>query len=69
LQINRCARDEAARADAELDRALHALLIEAAKEPLGPDKVRAAHTAWLTYRDAYIEATYPARDKQVYGSI
>jgi len=67
--MNRCARDEAVRADADLDRVLHVLLIEAAKEPFGAEKVRAAQTAWLTYRDAYIEAIYPARDKQVYGSI
>jgi uncharacterized protein YecT (DUF1311 family) len=68
LQMNRCARDEAARADAELDRVLRALLIEAVKQPPAAEKVKAAQTAWLAYRDAYLEAMYPARDKSEYGS-
>jgi uncharacterized protein YecT (DUF1311 family) len=68
-QMNRCARDEAARADAELDSVLSALLTETAKDPRAARNVRAAQTAWLAYRDAYLEAMYPARDKSEYGSI
>jgi uncharacterized protein YecT (DUF1311 family) len=33
-------------------------------------KVDASRVAWQTYRDTYIEAMYPARNKQAeYGSI
>ena len=69
LQMNRCARDEAARADAELDRILRALLMEAAKDAVTAEKIKAAQATWLAYRDAMIEAAYPARDKKEYGSI
>jgi uncharacterized protein YecT (DUF1311 family) len=33
-------------------------------------KIKAAERAWITYRDAYMDATYPAKDKQAeYGPI
>jgi uncharacterized protein YecT (DUF1311 family) len=33
-------------------------------------KTKAAEKAWIAYRDAYIEATYPAKDKAAeYGSM
>jgi uncharacterized protein YecT (DUF1311 family) len=67
-QMNRCARDEAARADAELDSVLSALLTETVKDPRAAEKVRVAQTTWLAYRDAYVEAMYPAPDKGEYGS-
>ena len=33
-------------------------------------KIRAAEKAWIVYRDAFMEAMYPAKNKQVeYGSV
>jgi len=69
-ELNTCATDEAARADADLNRAYRALLSKAAGQPEAVAKIKAAEKAWIAYRDAYLEAAYPAPDKQVeYGSI
>lgn len=33
-------------------------------------KIKAAGEAWLAYRDAYMDAMYPAKNKQAeYGSV
>ena len=68
-ELNKCASDEAARADTELDAAYKKLLAKIAGDSLAIAKVREAEKAWLRYRDAYIEAMYPAQDKQLaYGT-
>jgi hypothetical protein len=39
-------------------------------QPAAAAKVKAAESAWIAYRDAYLDAMFPAEDKQgVYGSI
>jgi len=64
-----CANEEALRADAELNDIYQNLLSVARKQSASVDKVRAAEKAWIGYRDAYIDAMYPATDKQAaYGS-
>ena len=68
-ELNRCANDEAARVDAELNTVYRALL-RTVKRPAYVAKIKAAQRAWVVYRDAYIAATYPAEDKQAeYGTI
>ncbi len=67
--LNECARQEADRVDAKLNKLYAQLLAKAAKDPNDVAKIKAAERAWVAYRDAYIEATYPAKDKQLeYGS-
>jgi len=68
--MNACANQEAARADADLNDVYRKLLSKAANQPEAMAKIRAAERAWLNYRDAYIDAMYPAKDKQAeYGSV
>jgi uncharacterized protein YecT (DUF1311 family) len=65
-----CASEEAARVDAELNDIYNALLSRAASQPGATAKIKAAERAWVAYRDAYIDAMYPAKDKQAeYGSV
>jgi uncharacterized protein YecT (DUF1311 family) len=68
-ELNKCASEEAARADLELNASYKQLLTKLAGDSLAIAKVREAEKAWLRYRDAYIEAIYPAQDKQLaYGT-
>ncbi|MEO7028175.1 MAG: lysozyme inhibitor LprI family protein [Acidobacteriaceae bacterium] len=70
FEIHVCASDEAARADADLNRIYRKLLLLAAKKHGAVAKVKAAQRAWIVYRDSYIDAMYPANDKQAeYGSF
>lgn len=67
--MNACASDEAARADAELDKAYRRLLAQAGTQVDVVAKVDAAERAWVAYRDAYMDAMYPAKNKRAaYGS-
>ena len=68
-EMNKCASDEAARADLELNVSYKRLLAQIAGDSLAILKLREAERAWLRYRDTYIEAVYPAQDKQLaYGT-
>ena len=70
MAMNTCASEDAARVDARLNDVYHKLLTMAAKQPEALEKIKGAERAWVAYRDAYVEAMYPAKDKQVeYGSI
>ena len=70
LEMNACASDEAARVDTELNDTYRKLLSQAASEPEAVAKIKASEKAWIAYRDAYMDAMYPAKDKQAeYGSI
>jgi uncharacterized protein YecT (DUF1311 family) len=65
-----CASQEAARADATMNAVYRKLLSKANGQPLAVEKIKAAQVAWMSYRRAYIDAMYPAKDKQVeYGSM
>jgi uncharacterized protein YecT (DUF1311 family) len=69
-EMNACAAEEAARVDSELNEIYRKLLSKAASQHAAVEKIKTAERAWVVYRDAYIEAMYPAKDKQVaYGSI
>jgi uncharacterized protein YecT (DUF1311 family) len=70
MAMNTCASEEAARVEGRLNDVYHKLLTAAAKQPDAVDKIKGAERAWIAYRDAYVEAMYPAKDKEVeYGSI
>ena len=46
-----------------------ALLERVTSQPEALAKIKAAKRAWIAYRNAYIEATYPAEEKATeYGS-
>jgi uncharacterized protein YecT (DUF1311 family) len=68
-EINRCAREEARRADAALKDVYDKLLAAVAKDPQAVAKIAAADKAWTAYRNAYAEAMWPAENKQIYGTI
>jgi uncharacterized protein YecT (DUF1311 family) len=69
MEMNVCASQEAARADAQLNDIYKKLLSKVSGQPEAIAKIKAAEKAWVTYRDAYMEAMYPAKDKQFeYGS-
>lgn len=68
-ELNQCASDEAKRADAELNTKYRNFLVQIAGETVAVTKLKAAEGAWVRYRDAYIDATYPAQNKQAnYGT-
>jgi uncharacterized protein YecT (DUF1311 family) len=69
-EMNACASAEAERADEELNHVYAQVLAEAASVTDAIPKVKAAQRAWIGFRDAYIEASYPAKDKAAeYGSM
>ncbi|HEY1204870.1 MAG: lysozyme inhibitor LprI family protein [Bryobacteraceae bacterium] len=69
-ELNACAADEAKRVDAELNRVYRELLSKNTDDPAAVEKIKNAQRAWVAYRDAYIEAMFPAQDKQAeYGSM
>ena len=70
MQMNECAGQEDARVDAAMNKVYQQLLATAGKDQNAVAKIKAAERAWVAYRDAYIEAMYPAKDKATqYGSI
>jgi uncharacterized protein YecT (DUF1311 family) len=67
--MDHCASDEAARADSELNAIYQRLLAMAKLAPKTTAKIKGMETAWIAYRDAYIEAMFPQEDKQAaYGT-
>jgi uncharacterized protein YecT (DUF1311 family) len=69
-ELTACAGAEAKRVDAKLSSTYRALLAKVASQPEALAKIKAAERAWVAYRDAYIEATYPAKDAAAeYGSM
>jgi uncharacterized protein YecT (DUF1311 family) len=68
-EMNRCAAEDASAADAELNRVYQQLLSKLSDDKSAQAKLRAAQRAWVVFRDAQLEAWYPASNKQAYGSI
>lgn len=67
--MNACADQEFKRVDTDLNRTYRALLAKTANQPETSAKIKSAQKVWLTFRDAYLEAMYPATDKAEYGSM
>ncbi len=69
-EMNRGAGADASDADAELNRVYQQLLSTMKSDANAAKKLRAAQRAWIAFRDAQLEALYPAEDKRVeYGSM
>lgn len=70
LAMDTCASEEAGRVETQRRNIYQELLSKAASDPEAVAKIKAAETAWIAYRDAYVEAMWPAKDKQTeYGTI
>jgi len=70
LELNECAGAEEQKAEEEVNRLYQQLLARASANPAYREKLEAAQRAWLAYRDAELEAKYPAQDKRAaYGSV
>jgi uncharacterized protein YecT (DUF1311 family) len=68
--LHRCADEELRRADRDLNEAYRRLISVAKDKPDAVVKVRAMERAWMAYRDAFVEALYPAPNKQAaYGTM
>lgn len=69
-EMNRCADEDATWADAELNRVCQDLLSKTKGDANANKKLRDAQRAWIAFKEAELEALYPAEDKQrEYGSI
>src|SRR5262249_50821414 len=69
-ELNVCAGEEAARADAKLNEVYRKLLLAAGRRSGTVQKIKIAQRAWIAYRDAYLAASFPAVNKQAeYGSM
>lgn len=67
--INACASDEAGRADAQLND-VYRTLLQNTTDTTAVTKIKVAERAWIAYRDAYLDAMYPAENKEAeYGSV
>lgn len=76
-----CAAEEAKAAEAELEKRYQDLLTGVRQQPSDVDSreldmtratenIKAAQSAWVRYRDAYIDATFPLENKQQeYGTM
>lgn len=69
--LNSCASEEYASADAELNRVYKEVLARYKQDSKFVAKLRAAQRVWLQYRDAELEARFPHADEKsaYYGSI
>jgi uncharacterized protein YecT (DUF1311 family) len=69
-EMNRCADEDSTAADAELNHIYQQLLAKNKGDENATKKLRDAQRAWVAFRDAQLQALYPAEDKQrEYGSI
>jgi uncharacterized protein YecT (DUF1311 family) len=70
LDLNDCAGEQFAAADAELNRVYKAILEKYKGDALFIEKLRVVQRAWLAYRDAEMDAKYPhSNEDRYYGSI
>jgi len=68
--MNICASEEFRRADAALNAIYAKVLTAAASEPGAVAKIKTSERTWIRYRAEYMEAMFPAKDKQLnYGSV
>jgi uncharacterized protein YecT (DUF1311 family) len=69
VAMNACASDEAASADAQIND-VYRTLLQKTTDTTAATKIKVSERAWIAYRDAYIDAMYPAENKQAeYGSV
>jgi uncharacterized protein YecT (DUF1311 family) len=58
-ELNACAGDDFAKADAELNRVWKAIQTRYKDQPVFLEKLKASQKLWVQFRDAELEATYP----------
>ena len=58
LELNACASNDFAEADAELNQTYQTLIKKEADDPLFISKLRLAQKAWVAFRDADLEARF-----------
>jgi uncharacterized protein YecT (DUF1311 family) len=69
VDLTECGSIDYKSANDELNRTYQQLLRKAGGDPAALQKIKAAQSAWLAFRDAQIAALYPAEDKQEYGTV
>ncbi|MCV6636596.1 lysozyme inhibitor LprI family protein [Candidatus Albibeggiatoa sp. nov. NOAA] len=70
VEINRCAFADYERADAKLNQVYRQVLLAYKEDAEFIHKLKAAQRAWVAFRDAHLEALYPAEDKRfAYGAM
>jgi uncharacterized protein YecT (DUF1311 family) len=70
LDLNQCASSHLKAADDELNRVYQTILSKYQDDREFLEKLDNAQRAWLTFRDAELEAKFPLGDKQYhYGSV
>ena len=72
MDMNRCFCDEYHKSDAKLNRIYQQLLAANQASPLKVEKLKAAQRAWISFRDAQMEAFYPTTGEDprlTYGSV
>lgn len=68
--MDACASQSLAVADKELNQVYQQVLAKYASDKVFTAKLRTAQKAWVAFRDAELEARYPASDKSLqYGSV
>jgi uncharacterized protein YecT (DUF1311 family) len=69
-EINRCSYEEYETADIELNTIYRQILATYSDDVEFIEKLKDAQRAWIAFRDAHLEALYPADDKRfAYGSM
>lgn len=73
IEMNACAAEDYAAADAELNAVWKELLAYHAEDPVAITRLRAAQRAWIAFRDAEVAARLPVADGEnpqvVHGSM
>lgn len=70
MDLNQCAADRLNEVDDELNRVYHAIISKYKEDYEFLEKLRNAQHAWSIFRDAELEARFPAESKQSqYGSV
>jgi len=68
LQMNDDAADHLQAADKKLNATYNKIIQRNQKNKVFIAKLRAAETAWIAFRDAYLKSIFPAGGNDVYGS-
>lgn len=69
FELNECAASDLKKADDELNRVYKEILKRHAGDQVFVKRLKAAQRAWISFRDAELEAIFPAADKRLeYGS-
>lgn len=68
FEMNKCASEEAARSEKSMEASLDLLTNQMKGDGVAIARLRDEEQVWKRFRDAYLAAMFPAKDKQVYGT-